>query len=525
MDNNSKNISLFRYNNIHKKELKKIKHLKVLLEFYENFNKIIENKEFNELNNRINNILVNSKDNVYIITSKIIENYKFMTINYQNLIAKISAKIRTYLNIFNEEEKRYESFDDLSKDLNESKNKLLEIKNEYHKNGKELEAKALNHFNDNELPSKELDNLLNKTKESLDKYKNQLKIVEEYKIDYNKKQKDLIEIYNIMGNSNCYDIIKEQFKNYLLENIKIMSKIISELFEDNRKNDIIMNYLEKNEEFENDKLIHYPSKIRLDDCTEDKEFLTYDKTVNYIKKNINQEDLYPNYEEEKMIYNNPKRKLIISFFCNEDEIEITEKNKSDLINTIKDPFFHNIFLIIMSKYRIYNKHSKEWICLIAECADIILDKSYKDNNFELIKNCIILAQTYYYLEEKNNEKIYLFAIIKVKNLFNNSLFWKNYINLMIINQLKNIQKSNAIFEGHFTKFASGEGISNELKKYFGDLLFTQLLTYSNNMLEFNLDKENILEVINYFNEKYKYLSEKDYNIILLNISKYFNNCK
>ena len=94
---------------------------------------------------------------------------------------------------------------------------------------------------------------------------------------------------------------------------------------------------------------------------------------------------------------------------------------------------------------------------------------------------------------------------------------------MIINQLKNIQKSNKNFEGKLAIFISGEGVTDELKNYFGDLLFTQLLTYSNNMIEFNIEKENILDVLNYFNEKYKYLSEDDYKIILLNISKKFNN--
>ena len=168
-------------------------------------------------------------------------------------------------------------------------------------------------------------------------------------------------------------------------------------------------------------------------------------------------------------------------------------------------------------------HSKEWIDLMADCLDIILDKSYKDNNFDMIKNCIILAQTYYYKEDKTNEKIFLFAKIKNKKLFKNSLFWKNYINLMIINQLKNIQKSNKNFEGKLAIFISGEGVTDELKNYFGDLLFTQLLTYSNNMIEFKIEKENILDVLNYFNEKYKYLSEDDYKIILLNISKKFNN--
>ena len=526
MDNNSKNNSILRYNNFHKNNLKKIKHFKALLEYYENINRIIlnEENEFNELNNKNNNILVNNKDNIYIITNKIVEIYKIIISNFQNLIKTNIIKIEEYLKIFKEEEIIYNSFDVAYKAFTKVKNNLLEVKNNYHKNGKELESFAINHFKNNELPSNELDNLLNKTKESLNKYKVQLNILEQYKNDSFKKQKDLIEIFNIIENLNYYDIIKEQFKNNMLVNIKMMNQKISDLVKDNKINKKYnLHNFEKIEGLESENLIHYSSKIKLNECTDDKDFLIYDKTIKYIKQYINEENLYPNYEEEKMNYNNPKRKLIIDFFNSENKIEINEKNKNELINIIKDPIYHETFLIIMSKYRIYKNHSKEWIDLMADCLDIILDKSYKDNNFDMIKNCIILAQTYYYKEDKTNEKIFLFAKIKNKNLFKNSLFWKNYINLMIINQLKNIQKSNKNFEGKLAIFISGEGVTDELKHYFGDLLFTQLLTYSNNMIEFNIEKENILDVLNYFNEKYKYLSEDDYKIILLNISKKFNN--
>ena len=175
-----------------------------------------------------------------------------------------------------------------------------------------------------------------------------------------------------------------------------------------------------------------------------------------------------------------------------------------------------MFLLLLSRFRTNSECPKKWIELIGERLNILLDKSKRDNNdydYDMIKHCIILAHTYFYIEK--NEKIFIFSKLNKKEYFSDSNFWKNYINLMIIKQLNSNQETKTLlFAKELRTFITGEGITNNLKNKFNDFLFTQLLHHVNNMIDFNLEKDNIINVLNYFNEKYKYLSENDYKTIL-----------
>ena len=175
----------------------------------------------------------------------------------------------------------------------------------------------------------------------------------------------------------------------------------------------------------------------------------------------------------------------------------------------------------MSKFRIKNEKCKAWIDLMGNCINIILDKYSVDNNYDIIKNCIILSQTYYYIEEDNNQKIYIFNSIKNRELFYNTDFWKNIIDFMILKQLNEYQKKNDII---LLDYLNGNYFNNNinLNNKLSDLLFSQILPFVNNMVSFNISKENIINIVNYFKEKYKYLSEDNYNAIL---SLLLNNVK
>ena len=498
------------------KELKKINYFKVYKNLLENLNKILENNEneFQESNNAFNKYMIDNEEKIYVITSKIIDIYMNLKKNFQKLISNIISKLNKYINDLSEKQIKYKSFDEIYKIFQQKKIKLSEIKNNYIKNAKELENLAIKHFTKNDNPSKELDNLIHKTKDSLNKYKTEINDIEKYRIEYNQKQKDLKEKHIKLEKIFFFDYIKEEINNNLQESLKIISHnimVLNTKLKYNPKKKLLFN-MENIEEFnpvEKEKLVYNNSQINLEDCINDKEFLIYDKAINYIKQNINDENLYPNYIQQKEDYNNPKRKIIISIFNNK---EINEEKKNEYLNIIKDPKYQSIFIVIMSRFRAKNERTKNWIDFIGDCLNIILERCKKDNDYDMIKNCTILAQTYYY--EENNNKIYLFSKINKKEYFNNELFWKNYINLMIINQLKSYQITKKFFKSELAIFISGEGITNDLKIKFGDLLFTQLLTYVNNMIDFDVDKDNIINVINYFNDKYKYLSENDYNTII-----------
>lgn len=92
---------------------------------------------------------------------------------------------------------------------------------------------------------------------------------------------------------------------------------------------------------------------------------------------------------------------------------------------------------------------------------------------------------------------------------------------MILKQLNEYQKKNDII---LLDYINGNYFNNNnnLNNKLSDLLFSQILPFVNNMVSFNISKENIINIVNYFKEKYKYLSEDNYNAIL---SLLLNNVK
>ena len=92
---------------------------------------------------------------------------------------------------------------------------------------------------------------------------------------------------------------------------------------------------------------------------------------------------------------------------------------------------------------------------------------------------------------------------------------------MILKQLNEYQKKNDII---LLDYLNGNYFNNNinLNNKLSDLLFSQILPFVNNMVSFNISKENIINIVNYFKEKYKYLSEDNYNAIL---SLLLNNVK
>lgn len=92
---------------------------------------------------------------------------------------------------------------------------------------------------------------------------------------------------------------------------------------------------------------------------------------------------------------------------------------------------------------------------------------------------------------------------------------------MILKQLNEYQKKNDII---LLDYLNGNYFNNNinLNNKLSDLLFSQILPFVNNMVSFNISNENIINIVNYFKEKYKYLSEDNYNAIL---SLLLNNVK
>ena len=114
-----------------------------------------------------------------------------------------------------------------------------------------------------------------------------------------------------------------------------------------------------------------------------------------------------------------------------------------------------------------------------------------------------------------NHKIYLIKKIENKEIFQDNKFWKSFIEAMIIKQLEIYKQTNKLANLDIIK---GVGFTDSVIKKLGDLFFTQLLSYVNHMIEFNNEKNQIMDTVNYFNEKYKYMTKEDYETLLSFIS-------
>ena len=128
----------------------------------------------------------------------------------------------------------------------------------------------------------------------------------------------------------------------------------------------------------------------------------------------------------------------------------------------------------------------------------ILEISEIENDYESVKNCIILSQTFY-IDDKDHNKIYLFESIIDNKWLTSTEFWYGVIECMIDQEFQKNESSNKEINEKETEEEKAKRISN--------IAFSQVLPYTNNMLDFKMDKNVILEVINSFVEKYKIESD------------------
>ena len=151
------------------------------------------------------------------------------------------------------------------------------------------------------------------------------------------------------------------------------------------------------------------------------------------------------------------------------------------------------------------KRNKEIIDFISNILNFIIDNLPNNNKYEMAKNCIILSQTFYYENDKK-EKRFIYEIIRKNKFFQNEEFWENYTNLLISKEFLKFQnfvnKKNMdidIFEK--------KNITDKISIMLEELLFAQLLTTVNNMIEFNMNKKKIVKIVEEFIHKYDYMKK------------------
>ena len=219
---------------------------------------------------------------------------------------------------------------------------------------------------------------------------------------------------------------------------------------------------------------------------ESKDFDINCEVINTFKKvfkNI-RTDLDMNEEKKK----NNLRILIDNFLKTEKNIlhVFSKQELEELLNQLNDPSMKSYFLLYLSKVK--SKGLIESEKLFHELKEIffyLLKTSEESTDFESAQNCIILCQRLY-MVNKLKKKVYLIDYIRDYNWLNSIEFWEGIIEYMI---QKEILKNEEINKNKDEK---------EQQSNAKNIVFSQVFSYSNNMIDFNINKDDIISMVEKF---------------------------
>lgn len=140
----------------------------------------------------------------------------------------------------------------------------------------------------------------------------------------------------------------------------------------------------------------------------------------------------------------------------------------------------------------------------------IVDLVSKDKDFESMRYCIIISQTYFFMNKKK-QKIYLSRYIDNHELFKSTEFWEFYLSDSIFLEVEKIEKANkAKEESEVNNKEDDEELSEiEKKKSYNNVIFSKILSIAHNMMEFQVEKKLIKTLIHAFCSQYDVPQESE----------------
>ena len=456
-----------------------------------------------------------------------LENHKkFITNTITNLETYIS-KLKQIVPVYTEFKQNIELYTLQKKNFNK-------IKEKFHESALLVETKTLKKVkkkNENQTKNPvEISNKLKKeVSDNLKKYQTSIEKTNQKREEFISKQKNLIKLYVEMEefNINLYYTILNDFLS--LEKDKTISflnnskfkKLQTQLQEKDVEKEIkeYFNEIKSNVNNDEKKAIlfeGYKSTIDFDKCTKNEDINTYAETVDIIDKNF--KEIFDGITLEKEKLKNTIREWIKKFFdFDEKNIDIDQ----DIIDeyyykALKHPYTHKSFLKIITDLRTTShfNRNKQLIDLLGESFKIILAEAKLNKDYWSAKNCLILSQTFYYLD--NNDKIYSSEYIKNDSWMTEKNFWIEFCFYMIKEELKKLIISFP--ELTFDDIQQNKTYNEKLSSKIDNVIFSQLISLFNNIVYFTNDNLLIIEIIEIFKDKYIYLSEKNIQVLYQVIS-------
>ena len=458
----------------------------------------------------------------------------------EKLLSKYPSNIKQ-LTYDKKEKELQSSYKNINKLYIYSKDALKKNKSEYENNFILLE-KMIKDSLGNKVDQYKLNQKINNLKTISDKYKASVEEVKNKKEEKIKNEKELLDIYQSIDSdffSKIKEIIGTFIKNLkaarrkykeVLKNLEKQYKLIDFQFDmsynikrcindnnDNKK----LNVVDENFEFE-----PYEPKCQLPQITtinpNEKEKNIYNinfAIISKIKENF--DDICP---EINMKVENQKLKVLEKMqkmFYPEKNYDFSRKDKDALLSLLKSKILRKFFLILLSNQRTKGRFQYGWK-LINDLGDIlrfILNISQKEGDYETAKNCIIISQTFFCQRKDTKKQIYLFKYVKNHNWLRSPLFWENISDIMVT---KEIENNNEVLGEEALKKESEE----EKKDRISQVYLSQMYTFSENMVEFELCKDDIYKIINKSAQKFNvsdiYKTEI-FNIVEQGLKKKINN--
>ena len=200
------------------------------------------------------------------------------------------------------------------------------------------------------------------------------------------------------------------------------------------------------------------------------------------------------------------------------KVALTDELKNELLKLLKEDIsLYRQLLIELGRLRADGKlfSSKEHIEFISILLLEILKICEKKLDLKAAKDCILLSQTYYILNEKNNEKIYAFEKIRKNKWIRSAKFWRDFLELYINLEFNKFEEMYNLD----VKLKDNPELSKKTKNKVTEVMFSCLVPYTNNMVELNVDKRIILKLLDEILEKYKYMDD----VSKLSLMKFISN--
>ena len=243
------------------------------------------------------------------------------------------------------------------------------------------------------------------------------------------------------------------------------------------------------------------------------EKLNRDEIINIFEK-IKNTNIEINESDIKLIeyeknYKKIKEVLVIIFNYPE---KYSENHKNSLISFFEEDTNYILYFIkLLNDHRTKGKFSISEFTFkyLGEIFKLLNNLILSKHNIQLFKYILILSQTYYNSSEKDKKKIYLFSFIKDFPNYSDIQFWEDYLKELVNYDLRKAGKSDVNLDK-----LNLENMNKGEKENMINCFFSNLLTTTKSMADFNLEKQFVKDFVEK-NRTKLFLSQEQVNNICL----------